>query len=659
MRCASCDSNNSEGAKFCSRCGVPLLVRCPACGASGPASAKFCSECAAPISIELTPERPAGGPRIPLQPIAPRAPLHSQEIEGERRHLSVLFCDLVGSTEIASRLDPEEWRELLASCHSCARDAVTRFGGHVAQYLGDGLLVFFGYPHAYEDAPQRAVLAALATLEALSALNSRMASERYPKLAARIGIHSGTVVVGPSHGDEAIAFGEVPNIASRVQSAASPDTVFISAATHHLVSGWFVVEDQGAQPLKGIEHPVHLFRVVQPSAVRSRLGVAALRGLTAFTGREVELRLLLNRWERVREGEGQLILVVGEPGIGKSRLVEHFREQIADMPHTWSDCAAAAIHENTPFYAIEEMLQHGFQWRGEQSDDERIAGLEASLDLAGVNTSEAVPLIAPLVNLAVPAKYPPLRMAPDQTRKRLLATITAWALGIARIQPLIVAVEDLHWADPSTLEVVQLLAEQGATAPLLLICTARPEFRAPWPPRAHHAQLSLDRLSVRDAREMATQLTARAPLPTDAVEAAVKLSGGIPFFVEELIREMIENGDTRPLLPEIPSTLRDWLLARLDRLGEAREVAQVASVIGHEFSWRLLRAIVLLEDEQLNAALKKLADSQLLLEQGIPPEATYKFRHALIQDAAYQWLLRSKRRDYHRRIAQTGLDPLS
>ncbi len=650
MRCSSCGSQNHESAKFCNECSALLLLQCPACGVANRTTAKFCGECAAPLAA--APPGPAGGPQLPPQSIAPAALPDSHGIKGERRHLSVLFCDLVGSTAIAATLDPEDWREVLAGYHTSATEAVERFGGHVALYLGDGLLVYFGYPQAHEDDPQRAVLAGLAILDAISELNNRIAHKRGPRLAARIGIHSGSVVVDQSKGKKANVFGDVPNVASRVQTAAAPDTVLITAAVHHLVSGLFVVEDQGAQPLKGIEHPIRLYRVIQPSGVRGRLAAAAMRGLTPFIGREDELRLLLNRWDQAREGDGQVMLVVGEAGIGKSRLVQRFREQIADTPHTWVECAAVSLHQNSPFYTIEDMLQQAFRWRGEQSTDERFAGLEAALKLATVNLSEAVPLIAPLMNLPIPAKYPPLQMPPDQQRKRLLATIAAWALGTARIQPLVIAIEDLHWADPSTLEAIQLLAEQDAMAPLLLICTARPEFRAPWPLRAHHAQLSLNRLSARNSREMVARLTERAELPPDTVNAVVERSGGVPLFVEELIRTVVERGDIKPALREIPATLHDSLMARLDRLGEAREVAQVAAVIGHEFSWGLLSAITAIEDEKLASALKKLADAELLLEQGIPPEASYRFRHALIQDAAYQSLLRSKRQDYHRRIAQ-------
>ena len=650
MLCSGCGSENHAGARFCDECSALLFLQCPACGVANRTNAKFCSECAAPLGALSS--QPAEKPQPSPGPIAPAAQLDSPSVAGERRHLSVLFCDLVGSTGIAGNLDPEDWREVVTSYHHVAAESVARFGGYVAQFLGDGLLVFFGYPQAHEDDPERAVLAGLAILDAMSGLNSRIAHARCPRLAVRIGIHSGSVVVDESSGKRANVFGDVPNVASRVQTAAAPDTVVITAAVHHLVSGLFTIEDQGEQSLKGVEHPIRLYRVIRPSGARGRLAAAAAQGLTPFVGREDELRLLLNRWDQAREGEGQVMLVVGEAGIGKSRLVQRFHEQIADTPHTWVESAAASLHQNTPLYTVEDLLEQGFRWRGEQSDDERIADLEASLDAAAVKLGEAVPLIAPLMKLPVPDKYPTLRKPPDQHRKRLLATIAAWALGTARVQPLVVVIEDLHWVDPSTLEVIQLLAEQNAIAPLLLICTARPEFRAPWPLRSHHAQLTLNRLSARNTREMVGRLTTHEALPADVVEAVIERSGGVPLFVEELIRTVADTGDVKPALREIPATLRDSLMARLDRLGDAREVAQVAAVIGHEFSWELLAAIAATEDDKLAGALKRLADAGLLLEQGIPPEASYRFRHALIQDAAYQSLLRSKRQSYHRRIAQ-------
>ena len=656
MRCASCGSNNPEGAKYCDECSAPLLAQCSACGSSNRPNAKFCTQCGNALGVPSSPAPLATEiPSLLKSPSFARGePFEARGIQGERRHLSVMFCDLVGSTELASRLDPEEWREVVASYHSAATEAVVRFGGHVAQYLGDGLLVYFGYPQAHEDDPERAALAGLAILEGIAGLNRRLVSEGGPVLAARIGIHTGSVVVSKNDAKGANIFGDVPHIASRVQSAAAPDTVLITAAVHQLVSGLFVVEDRGEHPLKGVDRPIRLYRVIQPSGVRGRLAAAAGRGLTPFVGRGDELRLLLNRWGQARTGEGQVMVVVGEAGIGKSRLVQRFREQITDTPHSWVDCAAAALHQNTPFYMIADLIQQGIRWRGAQTAEERIAGLEASLGLARVELREAVPLLAPLINLEVPAKYPPLQIPPDQQRKRLLATIAAWALGTARIQPLVIAAEDLHWADPSTLEAIQLLAEQGPMAPLLLICTARPEFHAPWPLRAHHTVMTLNRLSASNVREMVAGVAAQMALSAgDTVEAVVERSGGVPFFVEELTRLVLESGDGEPTLRQIPATLQDSLMARLDRLSDgAREVAQVASVIGNEFTWGLLSAVASMDDEKLEESLEKLADAELLLTQGIAPDASYRFRHALIQDAAYQSLLRSRRQHYHRLIAR-------
>src|SRR5713101_8281875 len=341
MRCSKCGSDNREGAKFCHDCASPLSTNCAACGALNQPGAKFCDECGAAL---------VDGAQATVAEATPTA----VSAAGERRHLTVLFCDLVGSTEIAAQLDPEEWRETVAGYHRAAAEAITRFGGHVAKYLGDGVMAFFGYPEAHDNDAERAARAGLAILDAIAKLNEQPGQ---PKLSARIGIDSGAVVVGAGAGKDADVFGDAPNIAARVQNAADSDTVMITDATHRLVSGLFVVEDRGAQPLKGIERPVQLYRVIQPSGVRGRLeAVAAARGLTPFVGREDELRSLANRWERTLEGEGQVALIVGEAGIGKSRLVQRFHEQIKGMPHTWVETAAAPFYQNTPFYPVVAML---------------------------------------------------------------------------------------------------------------------------------------------------------------------------------------------------------------------------------------------------------------------------------------------------------------
>ena len=321
----------------------------------------------------------------------------SEGLEGERRHLTVLMCDLVNSTEIAARLDPEEWRDIAANYQRAAAAAVARFGGYVAKYLGDGLVVYFGYPHAHEDEVERAVRAGLAIVDAIEPLNEHFARERRTvRLAVRVGIHTGSVVVGQGGGKDADVFGDVPNVVSRVQSAAQPNSVFITRGVHQLVSGLFVTEDRGAQTLKGIAEPIQLYRVIQPSAARRRTHGAAVRALTPFVGRDDELRLLLNRWDRARLGRGQAVLIVGEPGIGKSRMVEEFRSRIKEHPHLWVECAGEQFFESTPFHAVIQMLNQGLGWRGDESPAERANQLERSLEMFGTNRKNVFKCVADL-----------------------------------------------------------------------------------------------------------------------------------------------------------------------------------------------------------------------------------------------------------------------
>ncbi|HKF28408.1 MAG TPA: AAA family ATPase, partial [Candidatus Binataceae bacterium] len=594
-------------------------------------------------------------PPSPPQPAKISAPAGPRgttaSADGERRHLTVLFSDLVGSTGIAAQLDAEDWREIAAQYQRTAAAAVTRFGGHVAKYLGDGVMVYFGWPQAHEDDAERAVRAGLAIIEEVAALNGHLAATHRVKLAVRVGIETGSVVMGQGGGEWIDVFGDAPNVASRVQSAAQPDSVVITAAVQELVAGLFVVEDRGAQQLKGIAHPLRLYRVSQSTVVRRRTQRAAARTLTPFVGREDDLDLLLSRWERARAGQGQLVVVMGEPGIGKSRLVEEFRAQIRAEPHLWIEGAGEQFSQSTPFHTVTEILEQGLGWGGEESPTERLAQLERRLEGAGLKLGEAVPLIAELLNLPSPDKYPPLMFAPEQRRKRLLANLSAWVLNLARVQPVVMAMEDLHWVDPSTLELAQMLVEQAATAPLVLLCTTRPEFHVPWPMRAHHAHITLNRLNNRHTREMIAGVVARSALAPDLIDAVVQRTDGVPLFAEELTR-LILAGDTRSVVRDIPATLHDSLAARLDRLGPAKEVAQVAAVIGREFSYELLEAVAPAGNEELQSALEKLVDAELIYARGIPPEATYQFKHALIQDAAYEALLKSRRRELHRLVAQ-------
>ena len=639
MRCSKCGTEGIAGKKFCAECGTPLGVRCSKCGSQCLSGAKFCADCGTSLNVAVSAR------------VLERPPPKKYESTGERRHLTVMFCDLVGSTEISARLDPEEWREIEAAYLHAVAEAIDRFDGFVAKYLGDGVMAYFGWPEAHDNDAERAVRGGLAIIDAVKALNSSEAHNNRPRLSVRVGIDSGTVVIGKGGGSDSEVFGNTANVAARVQAAAAADTVVVTSAVHRLVSGLFLVEDRGAHQLKGIAELVRLHRIIGVSRVRSRLAASAARGLTPFVGRSDEIGLLWNRWERAIGGEGQVVFVAGEAGIGKSRIVRQFRERLAGTQHTWNECAGAAYFQNTPFYPIAEMVQLSFVQRSRESDEEKLAELERDLGLAGLNPAEAVPLVTSLLNISPTEKYPPLKLSAEQKRKRLLATLVRWVLGTARGHPLLTVLEDLHWFDASTLELIQQLFEQAATAPLMFVCTHRPEFISPWSADRHHSHLNLNRLSADDVRTMVKSVVAQSVFAEETVDRVVDRTGGVPLFIEELTRAVLEKGDANPSPREIPATLHDSLMARLDRLGPAKVVAQVASVIGREFTFDLLRTMSASVEDELRSALAKLSAADLIYSTGTPSEETYSFRHALIRDTAYEALLKSHRRELHRQIA--------
>ena len=569
--------------------------------------------------------------------------------EGERRHLTVLACGLVDPGRFAA-LDPERWRAIATRFQEVAMAAVERLDGYVARTLSDGLEVYFGYPQAREDAAECAVRAGLAIVEAMAGLNEALAASH--RLEVRVGVHAGTVVVARGGGDGVDLFGEAPRTAAAIQAVAAPDTVMISGVVHDLVSGLFVVEEVGEHRLPGVDETVRLFRAIRPGLASGRAHGFGRGEVSRFVGRDDELHLLESRWRRVREGEGQSVLVLGEAGIGKTRLIEEFRDRIKADPHLWIECAAAPLFANTPFHAVTRMLDQGLGWRGDESAADRIGRLEQALAPAGLKLGEAVPLIAEMLNLPAPEAYAPLLFSPDQRRARLLAALTAWVFSATTGQPLVIAIEDLQWVDPSTLELIQTLVEQGARAPLLLLLTARVEFRGTWPARGHHAQMTLGRLADRHTRELIQGLIARGAPAADLLESIVERADGVPLFAEELARLMMEpRADAGAHV--IPVSLRDSLTARLDRLDRAKESAQLAAVLGREFSYELIAAVSSAPEPQLQADLAELADKEIISAQGLPPYANYFFKHALMQDAAYDALLKSRRRELHGKVAQT------
>jgi len=582
------------------------------------------------------------------QPV-PQSISTAVEATGERRYLTVMFCDLVGSTSISAQLDAEEWRDLVGAYLDAASAAVTEMGGHVAKKLGDGIMALFGYPVGHENDAERAARAALSIQRALAEVNLKNASAGKPALLARIGIETGPVVVDAA-GE---IYGDAPNFAARVQALAEPGTVLVTVRVQRQIAGLFVAEERGATALKGVAEPTLLFQLMRASGGGRRLGA---RQLTPLVGRDEEIAMLMRRWQRAKHGDGQLVLIVGEPGLGKSRLIEEFHILLRETPHTWSEWSCSQLLQNTALHPISEWGRLRFGGP-EIPAERRLADLESTLAQVRLDPAENVTLLAPLLEIPLPKDRVP-NVAPEELRRRQLAALTNWVIAGAKNQPLVLVFEDLHWADPTTLDVLRGIAERGALAPLLVVATTRPEFRPPWGMRSHHTTISLAPLDRQQVRHMIGELAARHALPKEVVDGVTERAGGVPLFVEEVTRLLLERGEQGDT-QVIPPTLQQSLTARLDRLGPAREVAQIGAVIGRGFSYALLRAVAGLDDASLQTALQRLADADILLVEGLPPDSDYRFKHALIQDAAYGNLLKSRRQALHRRVAEELRDHLA
>ena len=510
------------------------------------------------VQSDAATTKPSAAPPTPVLPI------DAAGATGERRYLTVMFCDLVGSTSISSQLDAEEWRDIVGAYLDAASAAVTEMGGHVAKKLGDGLMALFGYPVAQENDAERAARAALSIQRALADVNQKNADAGKPALNARIGIETGPVVVDAA-GE---IYGDAPNIAARVQALAEPGTVVVTRRVQRQVAGLFVVEDRGNHELKGVPEPVTLFRLVRASGGGRRAGQ---RHLTPLVGRDEEIAMLMRRWERARQGEGQLVLIVGEPGLGKSRLIDEFHARLRETPHTWGEWSCSQLLQNTPLHPIADWGRQRFGG-ADVPAEKRLADLENLLDLIKLDPAENAALLAPLFDIPLPLERA-LALPPGELRRRQLAALTSLVMTGARAQSAVLALEDLHWADPTTLDLLRGIAERGALAPLFVLITARPEFRAPWGMRSHHGTISLAPLDRHQVRHMVSELAARDALPKEVIDGVTERTGGVPLFVEEVTRLLLERGEQGGI-QAIPPTLQQSLTARLDRLGPAREVAQ-------------------------------------------------------------------------------------
>jgi len=577
----------------------------------------------------------------------------------ERRQVTVMFSDLVGSTALSARLDPEDLREVISVYQKCVAETVRRCGGFVAKYMGDGVLVYFGYPQAHEDDAERAVRAGLELIAAVTALKSPV------PLQTRVGIATGLVVVGDLIGSgasqEQAIVGDTPNLAARLQGIAEPNSVVVAESTRKLVGNLFELEEFGPLELKGISGPIRAWAALRPASVESRFEAMHASGLTDLVGREEELDLLLRRWSKAKSGEGQVVLLSGEAGIGKSRLTAALLERLSSEAHTRLRYFCSPQHTDSAFYPIIGQMERAAGLAHDDKPQAKLDKLDAVLAQTSTSPEDAA-LLAEMLSLANDGRYPALDSAPEQRRQRTLEALTSQLAGLARHQPVLMIFEDAHWVDPTSLEVFGRIVDRIKTLQALLIVTSRPEFNAPWVGQSHVTSLTLNRLGEREAAAIIARLAGNRALPADVLAEIVERTDGIPLFVEEMTKAVLEaesEGAARRTVAAVPSpalavpaSLHASLMARLDRLGPAKEVAQIGAAIGREFSHALLASVARQPEAELRSALDRLIQAGLLFRQGVPPRATYLFKHALVQDAAYGALLREPRRALHARIAE-------
>jgi len=578
----------------------------------------------------------------------------------ERRQVTVMFADLVGSTALSASMDPEDLREVISAYQKCVAETVRHFGGFVARYLGDGVLVYFGYPHAHEDDAERAVRAGLELITAVAGLKTCAPQQ------VRVGIATGLVVVGhliPSgESEERGMVGETPNLAARLQGIAEPNMVVIAESTRRLLGSFFQLDDLGMKSLKGIGGPVRAWAVLRASSVEGRFEALHATDLTALVGREEETELLLRCWSKAKTGEGQVVLLTGEAGIGKSRLAVALVERLAGEQYTRLRYFCSPQHTNSALYPIIGQMEHASGLAHDDTPQARLDKLNAVLEQTSTSIEDAA-LFAQMLSLPNDGRYPLLDLTPQQRRQRTLEALTAQAAKLATQHPVLMIFEDAHWADPTSLELLNRTVDQIKTIPALLIVTFRPEFQAPWAENSRVTSVTLNRLGKGEVAALIARLVGNKELPADVMAEILERTDGIPLFVEEMTKAVLEaegEVEARRIVAAIPSpavrvpaSLHASLIARLDRLGPAKELAQIGAAIGRELSHPLLAAVVRKPEAELQTALDRLIGAGLLLQQGSAPYATYFFKHALVRDAAYSTLLRERRRTLHARIAET------
>jgi class 3 adenylate cyclase len=592
----------------------------------------------------------------PISPTVTAAPSG-----GERRQLTVMFCDLVGSTALSEKLDPEELRSLLHAYRSLCGDVIARYEGFVARYVGDGILTYFGWPAAHEEDAERAVRAALEIVHTVKRASS---SE---KLSVRIGIGTGPVVVGEQAGtgdQSKLAVGSTPNLAARLQGLAVADQIVIATSTRRLAGNAFELTDLGEQDLRGIAEPVHAWRVERALVTESRFDAShGVGAMTPLVGREGELDLLLRRWSQAKDGEGQVVLLSGEPGIGKSRILNALRERLEAQGVQALRFQCSPYYVNSAFWPVIDNFERALKFARDETAEAKLDQLEALIVTHYGRPLADVRFVAAILSIPCEQRYGALSMTPQKHKDETLRTLVDISEAAARKQPSVMLFEDAHWADPTTLEVLDLLIDRVRTVPLLVVLTHRPEFQSRWSEQGHVGALNLSKLTRTQSAAMVSALTGGKALPGALLEQILTRTDGVPLFVEELTKSILESGELAEAGDHyeygdparsvtIPSTLRDSLMARLDRFMPVKEIAQIGAAIGREFSYELIGAVAPMPQEQLDASLVRLSQSGLAFRRGTPPDAVYTFKHALVQDAAYDSLLKSRRQELHAKIAR-------
>jgi class 3 adenylate cyclase/predicted ATPase len=639
--CTGCGRTNPDTAAFCGGCGRPMATRrpCPGCGSDNHRSNVFCHGC---------------GRR--LEPAASTAPV------GQRRFLTVVFADLVGSTALSVELDPEDMRDLVLAYQAAAAAAIEVSNGFIAHYLGDGILAYFGFPSAHEDDARLAVRAGLDIVAAAEPLRARFGRA---DLAVRVGIHSGEVVISDMGTGDRLqqddVVGEVPNMAARLQAAGSPGSVVISGATAELVSGWFAAQDLGPLDVKGVPQPVRAYRVTGPTTVGSPLEASAARGLTPLVGRDEELRALRAAWGVAHGGGGRVVAVRGEAGIGKSRLVQELRDHVATDGGASIRLSCSPYRSSTALYPVTEYLEKVIGTGG--GPDDRLDRLEKQLRELDLPVAIVGPLLAELLSIPWSQRWTPSTDSPERRKRLTFEALLAWLLAGTADRPLLLIVEDIHWIDPTTQELLERFFAPHPVAGTLLVVTHRSPYDLPWPDRPYVQRMVLDRLSADEVLAIVEALAGGKPLPADVTAQIADRTDGVPLFAEEVTHAVLESGVVQEgedawvatgALPDglVPMTLRESLMARLDRLGEAKQLAQLMAVVGRRVDDDFLRAVANADGPTLDGLLHHLLVADLIHRRQIGDRVSYEFKHWLVRDVAYGSLLRSTRRDDHLRIAQ-------